>query len=68
MEEETSLRELLEIIFAGKWIILGFTLITLLLTGIVTFFLVEPKYEAKTVLLFIIQFNKFRRIIVTPVD
>jgi capsular polysaccharide biosynthesis protein len=52
MEEETSLRELLEVIFAGKWIIMGFTIIMLLFTGTVTFFLVEPKYEAKTVLVF----------------
>jgi len=50
MEEETSLRELLELLLAGKWVIIASTLITLLLTGVVTFWLVEPTYEAKTVL------------------
>ena len=50
MEEEISLRELIEIILKGKWIIVGITLAALLLSGIVSFYVLDPTYEAKTVL------------------
>jgi len=50
MEEEISLRELIEILLKGKWIIVGITLTALLLSGIVSFYLLDPTYEARTVL------------------
>jgi capsular polysaccharide biosynthesis protein len=50
MEEEISLRELIETLWAGKWIIISITSIALIISGVVNFLLIEPTYEAKTVL------------------
>jgi succinoglycan biosynthesis transport protein ExoP len=50
MEEEISLRELIEVMLAGKWIIILITIAAMLLSVVVSFGLLEPTYEAKTVL------------------
>jgi succinoglycan biosynthesis transport protein ExoP len=50
VEEELSIRELIEIILKGKWIIISLTIVALLISGIVSFYLLDPIYEAKAVL------------------
>ena len=50
MEEEISLRELIETMLAGKWIIIAITIAAMLLSLVVSFGVLEPTYEAKTVL------------------
>lgn len=50
MEEEISLRELIETLLKGKWIIIVITLTAVLISGAVSFFILEPTYEAKTVI------------------
>ena len=50
MEEEISLRELIEILWAGKGIIITLTVIALIVSGVVNFFVIKPTYQAKTVL------------------
>lgn len=47
MEQEISLRELIEIILNGKWFIAIITGIAILISGIVSFFVLEPVYEAR---------------------
>lgn len=47
MEQEISLRELIEIILNGKWFIASITGIAILISGIVSFFVLEPVYEAR---------------------
>ena len=49
--EEISLRELIEILLRQKKIIIGFTLITVVLTAIVSFVVLDPIYETKMVLM-----------------
>ena len=51
MEEEITLRELIEIILRGKWIIAGFTIIAVLISGIFSFFIISPTYEARSTLM-----------------
>lgn len=51
MEEEISLRELIEILLQGKWLILAITVAALLVSGIVSFFILEPTYEARATLM-----------------
>ena len=51
MEEEITLRELIEIILRGKWIIAGFTIIAVLISGILSFFIISPTYEARSTLM-----------------
>lgn len=48
--EEISLRELIEIVLKGKWIIAVITLVCVLSAGVMSF-LMEPVYEAKTMLM-----------------
>jgi succinoglycan biosynthesis transport protein ExoP len=50
MGEEISFREIAEIILKGKWIIIGFITAALLISGIISFYLLEPVYEAKAVI------------------
>lgn len=50
MEEEISLRELIEIILKGKWIIIMFTLIAVALSLVISFNLLKPIYEAKSII------------------
>ncbi|WP_213974821.1 GumC family protein [Tepidanaerobacter acetatoxydans] len=51
MEEEISLRELIEIILNGKWIIAAITIIAVLISGIFSFFVIAPTYEAQSTLM-----------------
>jgi capsular polysaccharide biosynthesis protein len=48
--EEISLRELIEVLLKRKWLIISITLVALLLSGIISFFILPPVYEAKEVL------------------
>jgi len=50
MQEEISLRELIEILLKGKKIIIGCTIFAIILAAIVTFFIISPIYEAVSVL------------------
>ncbi|TYP52424.1 GumC family protein [Thermosediminibacter litoriperuensis] len=51
MEEEISLRELIEVLIRGRWLIAGITLVAVLVSGILSFFVIPPTYEAKTTLM-----------------
>ena len=50
MEEEISLRELIETLWTGKWVIIVLTITALLISGVVSYWIIEPTYEAKAVL------------------
>lgn len=50
MEEEISLRELIEIILAGKRTIIIFTLVAIFISAFFSFGLITPVYEAKAVI------------------
>ena len=49
--EEISLKEIVEIILKGKWIIAVITAVCVLLTGFASFFVLSPQYEAETMLM-----------------
>ena len=49
--EEISLRELIEVLLKRKTIIASITLISILITGILSFFILDPVYEIKMVLM-----------------
>lgn len=49
--EEISLRELIEILLRGKKIIAAITVIAILVSGIISFLILEPVYEGKVVLM-----------------
>lgn len=49
MEETIELRELLEIIWKGKAVIAGCTIVCMLLSGITSWFVLDEKYESKAV-------------------
>ena len=49
--DEIDLRELIEVLLRGKWIILGITICAVLVAGMVSFFVLTPSYQASTVLL-----------------
>ncbi len=51
MEEEITLRELIEILWKGKWLIILITSIAIFASGIVSFFVLDPQYEAKSTLM-----------------
>jgi succinoglycan biosynthesis transport protein ExoP len=46
MQEEISLREIIETIWNGKWIIIVTTIVSMLISGIFSFFILSPTYEA----------------------
>jgi len=48
MEQEINLREIIEIILKGKWIIVTIILIAMLVSAIIGFFVVSPKYESNS--------------------
>ena len=48
--EEISLRELIEVLLKRKWLIVSITLAALLVSGIVSFFILSPVYEAREVI------------------
>lgn len=49
--EEISLRELIEILIKQKKIIAIITIVAIILSGIISFFIIDPVYEAKTILM-----------------
>lgn len=51
MEEEISLREIIEVLIQGKWIIALITVIAVLTAGIFSFFIIPPTYEATATLM-----------------
>lgn len=51
MEEEISLRELIEILIKRKILIVSITVVSILLGGIVSFLVLEPVYETRMVLM-----------------
>lgn len=51
MEQEISLRELIEILLKRKLMIVGITGVAVLVSAIVSFFILEPVYETKMVLM-----------------
>ncbi len=51
MEEEISLRELIEILIKRRILIVSITVVSILLGGIVSFLVLEPVYETRMVLM-----------------
>lgn len=51
MEEEISWREVIEILLQGKWLITAITVTAMLVSGIFSFFVLDPTYEARVTLL-----------------
>ena len=49
MEETIELRDIIDILLKGKWIIAIVTIIALLLSGILSWLVLEEKYESKAV-------------------
>lgn len=50
MEEEISLKEIIQVILKGKVLIAIITAITVLVAGVYSFIIVDPVYEGKTIL------------------
>lgn len=51
MEEEISLREIIETLIEGKWIIAGITATTMIISGILSFFIMSPTYKAEATIM-----------------
>lgn len=51
MEDEIDLRHLIEVLWQGKWLIAAITAVAMLVSGLVSFFVLKPTYEATTNLL-----------------
>lgn len=51
MEEEISLREIIETLLKWKGLIAGITVIALVVSGVLSFFVLAPTYEARATLL-----------------
>lgn len=51
MNKELSLREIIEILLAGKWIIAIITIVCMIFSGVFGFVFIKPEYSAKTMLL-----------------
>ncbi|WP_031514142.1 YveK family protein [Desulfofalx alkaliphila] len=52
MEEEISLRELIEVILEGKWIIIAVSIVSVFFAGVLSFFVLSEKYEARANIMF----------------
>ncbi|MTI85705.1 MAG: hypothetical protein FH756_17870 [Firmicutes bacterium] len=52
LEEEINLRELIEVLLQGKWIIAGISLVAVMFAGVFSFFVLPEKYEAKATIIF----------------
>ncbi len=52
MEEEIDLREYINVLIKRKWLIICILILALLAAGIVSFFILDPVYEATATLLF----------------
>lgn len=46
MEEEISLKELIQTLWRGKYLVIGITVAGMLISGILSFFVISPTYEA----------------------
>jgi len=51
MQEEITLRELIEILLKGKKLIAIITVVAIVASGILSFLILDPVYEAKTILI-----------------
>ncbi|MEW6621765.1 MAG: Wzz/FepE/Etk N-terminal domain-containing protein [Bacillota bacterium] len=51
MEEEINLRELIEVLIRGKVLIAVITIVAVLVSGVFSFFIISPTYQAKATLL-----------------
>jgi len=51
MKEEINLREVVEVILKGKWIIAIITTSAILIAGVFSYFIMKPTYESKTTIL-----------------
>lgn len=51
MEEEINLRELIEVLLKGKVIIAAITAVAVLISGVLSFFVLTPTYQAKTTIM-----------------
>lgn len=49
MEETIELREIIEVLLKGKWIIAIFTIVAMLFAGVVSWFVLEETYESKAI-------------------
>lgn len=49
--DEINLRELIDVLLTGKWLIMGITVCAVLVAGLISFFVLTPSYRASTVLL-----------------
>ena len=74
MEEEISLRELIEVIWGGKWLLVSITLAAVLIAGVLSFFVLPKKYEARAAIMLDNKFmeqqglslESYRELILTP--
>ena len=74
MEEEISLRELIEVIWGGRWLIAGITLAAVLVAGVCSFFVLPQKFEARATIMLDSNFmeqqglslESYRELIFTP--
>lgn len=48
---EIDLKEYLDIIWSRKWLIIGITLLAALISGLISFFVLQPVYEASTTIM-----------------
>ena len=48
--EEISLREIIEVLLKRKWAIVGITILAVLISGVISFFVLSPVYEAEAIL------------------
>jgi succinoglycan biosynthesis transport protein ExoP len=46
MQEEIRVREIIETIWNGKWIIIVITIVAMVITGVYSYFLLSPTYES----------------------
>lgn len=51
MEDEIDIRQLIETLFRGKWIVAAITAVALITSGVISFFAIPPTYEATVTLL-----------------
>ncbi|RSD26971.1 Wzz/FepE/Etk N-terminal domain-containing protein [Mesobacillus subterraneus] len=60
MQEEISLREIIEVILKGKKLIIGITIIALIIAAILSYFVIKPSYETKATIL--VNNNSFQQV------
>ncbi|MED4351117.1 Wzz/FepE/Etk N-terminal domain-containing protein [Schinkia azotoformans] len=51
MEAEISLREIIETLLEGKWLIAGITAAMMIISGVLSFFIMAPTYEAEATIM-----------------